>query len=164
MTGCRPGAIARPAATLLFAAAVASCTDTVLTPPDESPITIAGTRAATGPLSTEGRNMERGFRLAVEMLNDVGGIARGGHGLAVGDRRNPGGRVAGPSLLNVHRDGAGAVRRGASRRSGRGQPAAAGAPAAPMAGGRTGRARAARDLPRVRSRRRTVSAVNRGVG
>lgn len=114
MTGCRPGAIARPAATLLFAAAVASCTDTVLTPPDESPITIAGTRAATGPLSTEGRNMERGFRLAVEMLNDVGGIARGGHGLAVGDRRNPGGRVAGPPLLDVHRDGAGAVRRGAS--------------------------------------------------
>ena len=91
MTGCRPGAIARPAATLLFAAAVASCTDTVLTPPDESPITIAGTRAATGPLSTEGRNMERGFRLAVEMLNDVGGI--GGRPVRLllrDDRSDPG--------------------------------------------------------------------------
>lgn len=91
MTGCRPGAIARPAATLLFAAAVASCTDTVLTPPDESPITIAGTRAATGPLNTEGRNMERGFRLAVEMLNDVGGI--GGRPVRLllrDDRSDPG--------------------------------------------------------------------------
>ncbi len=74
MTDCRTKAIAPFAAVLLLAALAVSCTDSPATPPGRSPITIAGTRAATGPLSTEGRNMERGFRLAAEMLNDAGGI------------------------------------------------------------------------------------------
>ena len=73
MTVRRPKTIARPATVLVLTAAVASCLDTTATPRDRS-ITIAGTRAETGPLSTEGRNMERGFRLAVEMLNEAGGI------------------------------------------------------------------------------------------
>ena len=74
MTGCQPGTIARLATALFLAAAVASCRDSAVSPSEESSVTIAGTRAATGSLSTEGRNMERGFRLAVEMLNDAGGI------------------------------------------------------------------------------------------
>ena len=75
MTARRPRNIAGLAIAVLLAAAVASCRDAEdATAPDMSSVTIAGTRAATGSLSTEGRNMERGFRLAVEMLNDAGGI------------------------------------------------------------------------------------------
>ena len=70
----QPGTTVRAATVLLLATAVGSCKESAVAPPDISPVTIAGTRAATGSLSTEGRNMERGFRLAVEMLNDAGGI------------------------------------------------------------------------------------------
>lgn len=58
-----------------LAVAVASCRESLAppeTPPE--PITIAGTRAATGPLRPDGLNMERGIRLAVDMLNEAGGI------------------------------------------------------------------------------------------
>ena len=66
--------IVRTATVLVLAAAPASCRESPAAPPDTSPITIAGTRAATGSLSAEGLNMERGMRLAVQMLNDAGGI------------------------------------------------------------------------------------------
>ncbi len=58
-----------------LAVSVASCRESLAppeTPPE--PITIAGTRAATGPLRPDGLNMERGIRLAVDMLNEAGGI------------------------------------------------------------------------------------------
>ena len=66
--------IVRAATVLLLAAAVGSCKESAVAPPDISPVTIAGTRPATGSLANEGLNMERGLRLAVEMLNDAGGI------------------------------------------------------------------------------------------
>lgn len=77
MTTYIPAATARSVSTCFLAAVVAACTDATAPPTapiDPPPITIAGTRSATGPLSTEGGNMERGFRLAVDMLNEIGGI------------------------------------------------------------------------------------------
>ena len=68
-------AVVRPVAVLLLAA-IASCSDSVVAPPEDQqqPVTIAGTRPATGPLRTDGGEMERGLRLAVVMLNEAGGI------------------------------------------------------------------------------------------
>ena len=54
--------------------AFVACDDGPMEPPVPDPITIAGTRAATGGLSVEGANMARGFELAVKMLNEAGGI------------------------------------------------------------------------------------------
>ena len=61
--------------TVALTVAGASCSES-LVPPETSPepIRIAGTRAATGPLRPDGLNMERGFSLAVDMLNEAGGI------------------------------------------------------------------------------------------
>ena len=74
----------RTLAWVLVGSVAASCDDVVsddvvsddlVSPPTESEfLTIAGSRSETGGLSVEGRNMARGFELAVEMLNEAGGI------------------------------------------------------------------------------------------
>ena len=74
MKGYKCRTVVRSAAVLLLGAGIGSCNEAAVAPPDMSPITIAGSRAATGSLSAEGLNMERGMRLAVDMLNDAGGI------------------------------------------------------------------------------------------
>ena len=51
----------------------AGCTDTAV-PPDTSPVRIAASRPVSGPLAPEGMNVERGYLLAVRMLNEAGGI------------------------------------------------------------------------------------------
>ena len=61
-------------AAVLLWATVAACDDGVSPPPDPGPVTIAGTRSATGGLAVDGTNMARGIELAVKMLNDAGGI------------------------------------------------------------------------------------------
>lgn len=43
-------------------------------PPPPPPLTLAGSYPATGGLSEDGGRMERGYRLAVEMLNEAGGL------------------------------------------------------------------------------------------
>ena len=60
--------------TAVLAAATASCDEGLLPPHATSPIIIAGTTSETGSRRVEGLNMARGFRLAVEMLNESGGI------------------------------------------------------------------------------------------
>ena len=64
----------RTLAAVLVAAGVASCDDGVSPSTESEFVTIAGSRSATGGLSVEGQNMARGFELAVEMLNEAGGI------------------------------------------------------------------------------------------
>ena len=61
-------------AAVLLWATVAACDDGVSPPPEPGPVTIAGTRSATGGLAVDGTNMARGIELAVKMLNDAGGI------------------------------------------------------------------------------------------
>lgn len=75
MTESAVAAVVRSPAFLLLAVA-ASCSESVVAPPGDphAPVTIAGTRPATGPLRTDGGEMERGYRLAVVMLNEAGGI------------------------------------------------------------------------------------------
>ncbi len=60
----------------LFAAvpALAGC-DGGTDPPDADPIVLAATYAETGRFSRLGTEMARGYRLAVEMLNEKGGVA-----------------------------------------------------------------------------------------
>ena len=70
----RPISARTGAAVFLFGIAVAGCDDGVSPPPEPEPVTIAGTRSATGSLSVEGTTMARGIELAVKMLNDAGGI------------------------------------------------------------------------------------------
>ena len=70
----KPAVSARTGAAVLFGIAAAGCDDGVSPPPEPEPVTIAGTRSATGSLSVEGMNMARGIELAVKMLNDAGGI------------------------------------------------------------------------------------------
>ena len=75
MTESGVSAVIRSLAVLLLAVA-ASCSESVVAPPEDPqiPVTIAGTRPATGPFRTDGGEMERGYRLAVVMLNEAGGI------------------------------------------------------------------------------------------
>ena len=54
--------------------ALAGCRDPVV-PPDTSPITLAATYSETGRFARLGTEMARGYRLAVEMLNEKGGVA-----------------------------------------------------------------------------------------
>ena len=65
----------------------AGCTDTV-PPPDTSPVRIAASRPESGPLVPEGTNVERGYRLAVRMLNEAGGIGGRQVELVLGDDRS----------------------------------------------------------------------------
>ena len=69
-----PASSATVVAAAVLAAATASCDEALLPPRDTSPIIIAGTASETGSRRVEGVNMARGFRLAVEMLNESGGI------------------------------------------------------------------------------------------
>ena len=61
-------------AAVLLGATLAACDDGVSPAPEPGPVTIAGTRSATGGLAVEGTNMARGIELAVKMLNEAGGI------------------------------------------------------------------------------------------
>ena len=63
------------------------CTDTVL-PPDTSPVRIAASRPESGALAPEGMNVERGYLLAVQMLNEAGGIGGRQVELVLGDDRS----------------------------------------------------------------------------
>lgn len=78
-----------------LAAATASCRgDGVVAPPDTSPVVIAGTVPETGSWQADGLNMARGFRLAVEMLNESGGIDGRQVRLALYDDGSDPGRAA----------------------------------------------------------------------
>lgn len=80
-------AVARFLAAALALVALTACRDAVTPgpdpvappepvepPPEPGLVIVAGTRSATGGLRTEGMNMGRGYELAVEMLNEAGGI------------------------------------------------------------------------------------------
>ena len=54
--------------------ALSGCRDTVV-PPDTDPIVLAATYSETGRFAQLGTEMARGYRLAVEMLNEQGGVA-----------------------------------------------------------------------------------------
>lgn len=56
------------------AVAGTGCLDTVV-PPGSGPIVVAGSFAETGRFARLGTEMARGYRLAVEMLNERGGVA-----------------------------------------------------------------------------------------
>ena len=61
--------------TLLVAMAVAGCRESPAAPePDPGPVTIATTYSATGARATSGTQMVTGYRIAVDMLNEAGGI------------------------------------------------------------------------------------------
>ena len=72
--GGKPSLPVRTGAAVLLGIAAVACDDGVSPPPEPEPVTIAGTRSATGSLGVEGMHMARGFELAVKMLNDTGGI------------------------------------------------------------------------------------------
>ncbi len=65
-----------PVGVCLFAAvpALAGCNEGTV-PPGAGPIVLAATYAETGRFSRLGTEMARGYRLAVEMLNEKGGVA-----------------------------------------------------------------------------------------
>ena len=71
----------------------AGCTDTAI-PPDTSPVRIAASRPLSGPLAPEGMNVERGYRLAVKMLNEDGGIGDRQVELVLGDDPRTRGLIA----------------------------------------------------------------------
>lgn len=78
------------AATLLLAggALPSACTETQ--PPAGSPLRLAASRPESGALATEGMNVERGYRLAVRVLNDQGGMeGREVELILVDDRGDP---------------------------------------------------------------------------
>ena len=87
---CRPAAARVGAALFLGFAAVACGEPTAPQPPvAEDPVTIAGTRPATGDLSTEHLNMARGFELAVKLVARVTGMSLIGQAPAMGGRAIP---------------------------------------------------------------------------
>ena len=87
----KPAVSAWTDAAVLVSLAVVGCDVGVSPPPEPEPVTIAGTRSATGSLTVEGMNMARGIELAVKMLNDAGGIdGRQVRIILLDDESNPG--------------------------------------------------------------------------